>query len=132
MRPLETYSRAFGVCVTVALLAGCGAQPPIGAPGVMRQASAVAAHAADLLYVVNQDLSEVTVYTYPRGTSVEGLRASTCLKVSALIKPVIFGSLVPAHRKSLSILTAAPSPYARSMIEVKYQFVAPRIPRLEI
>jgi hypothetical protein len=73
---------AFGICVAAAWLAACGgSQPPIGAPGAMRQSSAIATHAdfgeswmatdavtQDLIYVTNY--SYVTVYSYPQGKLV--------------------------------------------------------------
>ena len=73
MRISEIRRCAFSTCATIALLAGCDGppfvsdqgrlahgdtQPPTGAPSAMHQASAVAANAADLLYVVNQDLGD--------------------------------------------------------------------------
>jgi hypothetical protein len=39
------YCRALSICAVAALLAGCGSRPPIGAPGAMPQAAAIAAHA---------------------------------------------------------------------------------------
>jgi hypothetical protein len=47
MMGLDFSSRALLCCVAVAMLAGCGvSQPPIGAPGVMTQTSALATHTA--------------------------------------------------------------------------------------
>jgi hypothetical protein len=75
---------ALGVCVTIAMLAGCGgSQPPIGAPGATPQRHAVTIRAdrsgswmdagygkKDLLYVSDQRGSEVYVLTYPKGKLV--------------------------------------------------------------
>jgi hypothetical protein len=74
------------VCVTAAMLAGCGgSQPPIGSPGAMPQASAIAANAdggkswmapdatsQDLLYIAANRV--VVVYSYPQGKLVGTLR----------------------------------------------------------
>jgi hypothetical protein len=44
MKHINRY--ALSSCIAVALLTGCGgSQPPIGAPGAMPQASAIAMHA---------------------------------------------------------------------------------------
>jgi len=83
MRSLD-FSRCALSGVAAAMLAGCGgSQPPIGAPGAVRQSSAIATHAdrgkswmlpeaksQDLLYVVRNSANEVSVYTYPKGKSV--------------------------------------------------------------
>jgi hypothetical protein len=72
-------------CTAAALLAGCGgSQPPIGAPGSMRQTSATATYIArggpwmlpeakreDLLYI--SDVYGVHVFSYPKGTHVGDL-----------------------------------------------------------
>jgi hypothetical protein len=65
-----------GICVAVAMLAGCGGSPPIGAPGAMLQASAISAPAThgkswmlpeakneELLYVSGGN-GAVTIYSY--------------------------------------------------------------------
>jgi hypothetical protein len=46
MKSLNFGGRAVGICVAAAMLACCGAQPPIGAPGAVSQTSALAAHVA--------------------------------------------------------------------------------------
>ena len=75
--------------VAAAMPAGCGgSQPPIGAPGMMPQASAIATHAErgkswmlpeakneDLLYVAN--FSNVVIYSYPAGKVVGQLKGFT-------------------------------------------------------
>jgi len=72
---------AAGVCLAIAMLAGCGgSQSPISAPGAMLQTSRIAPHAErgkswmlpeaikhELVYVSNWTSSQVTVYTYPEG-----------------------------------------------------------------
>src|SRR5580692_7253270 len=64
-------------CAAVAMLAGCGgSQPPIGAPGVVPQTSAIATHAergkswtsgsrGALLYLSNFHRDSVDIYSYP-------------------------------------------------------------------
>lgn len=76
---------AFRICVAVMVLAGCGSQPPIGAPGAMPQTSAIATHAQrgkswmksgtsnqDLLYyTATLGLDGVAyVYSLPQGELV--------------------------------------------------------------
>jgi hypothetical protein len=73
---------ASGLCLAIALLAGCGgSQPPIGAPGTMPQSHAIATHADrgtswmlpeaksdDLLYVAQAgDREGVWVFSFPQG-----------------------------------------------------------------
>jgi uncharacterized repeat protein (TIGR03803 family) len=50
VRPLVSF--ALGSCAASILLAGCGGSPPIGAPGVMPQASALAARTDSTNYRV--------------------------------------------------------------------------------
>jgi hypothetical protein len=78
---LGTYALSGGVAV--ALLGGCGgSQPPIGAPGTMRQTTAIATHAdrgkswilpeaksEDLIYAVG-GCGGTCVLSYPRGKLV--------------------------------------------------------------
>src|SRR5580700_9024350 len=46
MKPADLGRYAFGICVAVAMLAGCGgSQPLVGTPGAMPQTSAIATHA---------------------------------------------------------------------------------------
>jgi hypothetical protein len=46
MRSLDFGRFALSSCLATAMLAGCGgSQPPIGAPGAMPQAPAIATHA---------------------------------------------------------------------------------------
>ena len=74
-----------------ALLAACGgSQPPIGAPGVVPQSSAIAAHSGsrvlpdvkkggDLLYVlpeITKKCPGTCVYSYPQGKLVQSLNLS--------------------------------------------------------
>jgi hypothetical protein len=80
------YCYALTSCVAAAMLAGCGgSQPPIGAPGAMRQTSSIATHAdrgkswmlpeaksEDLLYVSN--VSNVVIFSYPAGKVVGELK----------------------------------------------------------
>ncbi len=100
MRSLDFSRYVLGSCAVAAMLAGCGAlplsqralsgvegkgqddmQPPIGAPGAMPQASAIAAHAdhgkswaspnakrSNLLYVSDMGTDEVSFLSYPAGT----------------------------------------------------------------
>ena len=77
MRIWDFSRSAFGICAAAAMLIGCGvSQPPVGAPGAMRQSTAVATHAApdtswmlpeakseDLVYV--SSLDNVYVLSYP-------------------------------------------------------------------
>jgi hypothetical protein len=83
VRSLDFSRYALMVYVTAALLAGCGgSQPPIGAPGAVPQASAIATHAdrgkswmlpeakrKDLLYLAEFG-PNVFVYSYPEGKHV--------------------------------------------------------------
>jgi hypothetical protein len=85
MKSLDFGRCALTGCVAAAMLAGCGAlrqaqddmQPPIGAPGEVRQTSAFATHADrgtswmlpeaahdDLLYTANANADTVSVYSY--------------------------------------------------------------------
>jgi hypothetical protein len=93
MKTSDLARYALGICALATILAGCGVlplslskgqddtQPPIGAPGVMPQAVAIATHAErgkswmlpeasgeDLLYVSGNDA--VIVYAYPAGKLV--------------------------------------------------------------
>jgi hypothetical protein len=91
MKSLDFGRCALGISVAAEMLAGCGgSQPPIPAPGVMPQSSAIAAHvergkswmlpeakSEDLLYASNADAGSssdnhggVLVYAYPRGRLV--------------------------------------------------------------
>ena len=84
MKFLDSGRYALASCVAAALLAGCGgSQPPIGAPGVAPQTSAIAAHAGrgtswmlpeakreDLLYVSDDLANDVYVLSYPQGKLV--------------------------------------------------------------
>src|ERR1700691_6238626 len=83
MRSLDFGRYALSACVTVAMLAGCGSQAPIGAPGATPQRQAVGAYAErgkswmlpeakdeDLLYS-GQD--PVYVFSYPSGKAVGSL-----------------------------------------------------------
>jgi hypothetical protein len=86
VRALRLSRFTLSSCVAAALLAGCGgSQPPIGAPGAVPQASAIATHADrgkswmlpeaktdDLLYISN--VYTVTVYSYPKGKHVGTLK----------------------------------------------------------
>jgi hypothetical protein len=86
MKVSEFSRYGLGICVAVAMLAGCGgSQPPIGALGAMPQSRAGATHDAhsgswmlaealseDLLYISN--VYTVTVYSYPRGRHVGTLK----------------------------------------------------------
>ena len=78
MKSLDFRRYALTSCVAATMLQGCGgSQPPVGAPGAMQQASAIATHAdrggswmlpeaqtQDLLYVT--DYTYVKVFTYPQ------------------------------------------------------------------
>jgi hypothetical protein len=91
VKSLDFSRYVLSACVAAAMLAGCGgSQPPIGAPGAMPQASAIATHADrgkswmlpeaksdDLLYVSSftSGRSQVSVYTYPGGRHVGYLGA---------------------------------------------------------
>jgi len=82
MQAQRLFRYAASLCIATALLAGCvGSQPPIGAPGSMPRASAIAQHAApgkswmlpeasgtDLLYVSDPVDKQVDVLSYPQGT----------------------------------------------------------------
>ena len=86
MRRWNLSHYAISSCVTAALLAGCGgSQPPIGAPGAMRQTRAIGTHAQrggswmlleakrkDLLYA--SSLHRIDVFSYPTGRRVGKLR----------------------------------------------------------
>jgi hypothetical protein len=78
---------ALSSCVAAAMLAGCGgSQPPIGAPGAILQAAAIATHAEpgtswmlpeaqneDLLYVTipgESSSGTVEIFSYPAGSQV--------------------------------------------------------------
>ena len=87
---IGTSSRALGICLAAAMLAGCGgSQPLVGTPGAIQQSvaqslplaqhDAIAAHGddrsswmapdavtQDLLYVGGNS-GDVTVYSYPKG-----------------------------------------------------------------
>lgn len=79
---LDFGRRAFGICASVALLAGCGqSQSSIDATGAMLQRGAIpmrpehggswiepAAKRSDLLYVTDQGTMDVYVFSYPQGT----------------------------------------------------------------
>ncbi|MGA8100462.1 MAG: hypothetical protein WB810_17555, partial [Candidatus Cybelea sp.] len=85
MRRLDFGHRVVGICAAAAMLAGCGAQPQLGAQGAMlqSQASAIAAHAergvswmlpeaknkGALLYVTG-GCGGTCVLSYPRGKLV--------------------------------------------------------------
>ncbi len=83
MRGLSLSRCTLSAGIAAALLAGCsGSQPPIGAPGAMPQALALAAHASrgtswmltdtsneDLLYASGRGYG-VEVLSYPKGTVV--------------------------------------------------------------
>src|ERR1700728_389190 len=92
----STLNRFAVTAAMLPLIAACGgSQPPIGAPGAMPQASAIATHAdrgkswmlpeaksEDLLYVSNYANGTVTVYSYKAGKLVgtlSGLRLPTGL-----------------------------------------------------
>ena len=62
-------SRALSSCVVAAMLAGCGSQPPIGAPGAMPQSNPMASFSAkgqNLLYVADLN-GIVKIVSYPAG-----------------------------------------------------------------
>ena len=78
MRISDFGRYAPSICAAAALLAGCGSQPPIGAPGAMPQSPAIATHAAhgtswvasgtssgDLLYAVGGP--GAYILSYPAG-----------------------------------------------------------------
>lgn len=83
MKPSDFSRYSLGVCVAVAVLAGCNSsvsQPPIGGPAAMPQSRAIAMHAArgrswmapdakkkDLLYISDEGANDVYVYSYPKG-----------------------------------------------------------------
>jgi hypothetical protein len=75
--------RASGLCVTAAIVAGCGSQTPFGATGAIPQAAAGIAQAQHarswmdpeakngaLLYVSDPQTKDVYVYSYPQGRLV--------------------------------------------------------------
>src|SRR5580692_8962641 len=82
MKSLDLSRYALCSCVAAAMLASCGgSQPPIGAPGSMRQTSAIATYIArggswmlpeakseDLLYVTSEP--DLTILSYPQGKVV--------------------------------------------------------------
>jgi hypothetical protein len=85
MKVLELSRYALCISTAIAMLAGCGSQAPIGAPGAMAQSPAIATHAdrsgswmapdaqaQDLLYVSN--VHNVTVYSYPKGDLIGKLK----------------------------------------------------------
>lgn len=83
MRIFGYYHYAFGVCIAVAMLAGCeGSQPPTGTPMAMQQRvaqkGALETHSwiapqatkSDLLYVSDNLGNQVYVFSYPSGNVV--------------------------------------------------------------
>jgi hypothetical protein len=83
MRTLGYYHSASGICIAVAMLAGCGgSQPPTGTPGAMQQSAAqkgalqshsrmaLQAKHGDLLYVSDNLGNNVYVFSYPTGNVV--------------------------------------------------------------
>jgi hypothetical protein len=89
MKLLDFSRYALSSCVAAPLLAGCGSQPPIGAPGAMPQTSAIAMHAdrgkswmlpeaknEDLVYVTTSS-STVSAYSLKTGKLVGSLTGFT-------------------------------------------------------
>jgi len=140
MKSLGLTRYALTMGAAAALLAGCGgSQPPIGALGAMPQSRAIATHAGqggswmaepagygkkDLMYVSDQNGSEVYVFTYPKGkfvgtltgfNSTEGLCSDTHGNVWITTDegPYGTGTLVEyAHGGTTPIATLA-DPYGR-------------------
>jgi hypothetical protein len=84
------FSRYAFICVAAAMLAGCGgSQPPIGAPGAMRERAAEtqAAHdpfqmhrpatSGDLVYITADNYKKAFyIFTYPAGEWVVKVKTS--------------------------------------------------------
>jgi hypothetical protein len=79
MNGLALICTALTISAGAAALAACGgSQPPIGAPGAMPHAHAIAQHAhrgtsGDLVYLTIYGETEVFVYSYPDGKRVGAL-----------------------------------------------------------
>jgi len=135
MKSLELSRYAVTIGAVTALLAGCvGPQPPISAPGAMPQTRTIAEHShsdgswgygkKDLLYVSDQNGSDVNVFTYPKGkfvgtltgfTGAEGLCSDTLGNVWITTAEGTYGTgtLVEfAHGGTTPVATLA-DPYGR-------------------
>jgi hypothetical protein len=123
MKSLDFGRCALGICAAAAMLAGCGgSQPPIGAPGAMPQASALATHAErgtswmlpearseDLLYTSNDD-GDVYVYSYPAFKQVGELQLNEATQGLCVDKQS--DVFVPAWTGDVSTLTGYIYEYA--------------------
>jgi hypothetical protein len=64
MKSLDFGRCVLGICVAAAMVAGCGSQPPIGAPGAMAQRAAIVALTSGIYAGENQS-SGSDVFGYP-------------------------------------------------------------------
>ncbi|MFZ0363724.1 MAG: choice-of-anchor tandem repeat GloVer-containing protein [Candidatus Cybelea sp.] len=72
MRRWNLSHYAISSCVAAALLAGCGgSQPPIGVPGAMPQASALASRTAGTNYKVVYSFGAIPDGNFPRGSLID-------------------------------------------------------------